>query len=760
MTGSKPGAVQRETSPPMQSPDTPGTQTNQSPQYTLTGTVERIIYSNPDSAYVVVSLRPEKSKDEITVVGNLLGVQPQEILTVRGQYAHDKRYGRQFKVESYESVLPAESAAIEKFLGSGLIKGIGKVYAKRLVEHFGADIFSIIDETPSRLHEVPHIGAKRAEQICRGWAEHRAIRGIILFLQRYGIAQGFAPRIYKEYGEKAVEQLQRNPYQLALDVRGIGFKSADSIAQKMGIPTESIERCKAGVYFLLQDFAGDGHTFFPADPLIEKAIEALGVPQELVIEAINVLKAENHIVLEVLPDDTRAVYLKRLHGHECGVAELLVRLLNTGKLLPKIDSEKELSEFEAQFQFKLASNQRIAVQRALEGGVLVITGGPGTGKTTIIKAILRILRKYGVTTLLAAPTGRAAKRMHEMTHQHAATIHRLLQYSPQEGKYLRNPQNPLKCDYLIVDEASMIDISLAHVLLRALNATSSIIFVGDIDQLPSVGPGNFLRDVINSGTVPVVQLNEIFRQAQQSMIVTNAHRINSGQIPVMEGPDAGGHRDFFFFDCPEPESALATIKQLVQSRIPSKFGFKPMEDIQVLSPMHRGVIGTQNLNRELQGLLNPGGTALDRGGVVFRVGDKVMQTSNDYDKDVFNGDIGVIEDIDRADHVLKVNFDGRVVPYEFTELDELELAYAISIHKSQGSEYRAVVVPISTHHYVMLQRNLLYTAITRGRKLVCLVGQRRAVEMAVRNVVAAPRHSGLDQRLAAVRRAIPSPRPL
>lgn len=732
-------------------------QSQASPLAKINGTVEKIVYTNPENSYTIACLKVDGSDQEVTIVGNLAGIQPQEVLSLEGSYVFDKRYGRQFRVETYTSVLPAEGAGIERFLGSGLIKGIGKVYAKRLVSFFGTEIFNIIDNAPERLGEVEGIGPKRAAQIRHGWEEHRSVRDILVFLQQHGIPQGFASRIYRQYGVKSIEQIRNNPYQLAIDVRGIGFKTADAIAAKLGIPTESIERCKAGVYYLMLELAGDGHVFYPADPLIEKAVEILGVGQELVVAAINALKAENHLVLEILPDGTRAVYQRRLHTHETGVAEQLVRIINTGKLFPKLDPSEELARFESQSHFSLAENQRVAIMDALRGGVLVITGGPGTGKTTIIRAILRILQRFGISALLAAPTGRAAKRMHEVTHHPASTIHRLLQFSPRDGQYQRNFQNPLKADFIIVDESSMIDTVLAHALLRAVSSTSSIIFVGDTDQLPSVGPGNFLRDLISSGVLPVVHLNQIFRQAQQSLIVTNAHKINHGEMPVLQGPEAEGKRDFFFFDAAEPEQALALIKQLLHQRIPTKFGFDPRSDVQVLCPMHRGVIGTQNLNREIQQLMNPSGAALERGGTLYRVGDKVMQTVNDYDKDVFNGDIGVIASIDRQDHFVKVNFDGRIVTYEFNELDDIELAYAISVHKSQGSEYPAVILPIHTTHYVMLQRNLLYTGITRGRKLVCLVGLKKAVQMAINNVSVSPRNSALNQRLKVLRKQHPSP---
>lgn len=731
---------------------------------TLEGTVEKIVFTSSETGYTVASIKPSdadaKSKVEYTIVGSLGSLQPQEVVQLRGHWINDKKYGSQFKVSSHTSVLPSTASAMEKYLGSGLIKGIGKTYAKKLVQVFGSDIFDVIEQEPERLLDVPKIGKKRVEMIKKGWHEHRAMREIMLFLQQYNISQGLATRIYKHYGDEALAQIKRNPYQLALDVRGIGFKSADAMAQKLGIPVESIERSKAGVHFLLQDLASDGHTYFPAEPLLQKAQENLGVAQELIVEAVNALKAEGHVVLETLPDATRAVFLGHLHRHETGVAEHLDRLLCTGKLYPKIDAQASLAEFEQRFNFKLAENQRLAVTDSLKGGVQVITGGPGTGKTTIIRTILRILQAHGVSVVLAAPTGRAAKRMQEVTNTPAATIHRLLQFSPQEGKYLRNPQNPIRADFLIVDECSMIDVALAHSLLRATSSTSSIIFVGDVDQLPSVGPGNFLMDMIRSEIIPVVRLNEVFRQAQASLIVTNAHRINQGLPPSFSSGEGEAKRDFYFFDAETPEKVMETVRDLVRNRIPSKFGFNARDEIQVLSAMHRGVIGAQNMNKELQSILNPGRSGVERGGVMFRSGDKVMQTSNDYDKDVYNGDIGVIASVDPEDQVLRVNFDGRLVPYDFQEIDSLELAYCVTIHKSQGSEYKAVVMPVHTTQFVMLQKNLLYTGITRGKKLVCLVGQKRAVMMAVQNVSAEPRFSSLHLKLQALRRKHANPKAL
>ena len=714
----------------------------------LEGTVVRIRYCDPETLFTIAVLRTADKK-EVTVVGNLAGILPHEDLCAIGTWKTNPKFGEQFQVEVFEKILPTDRDAIEEYLASGLIKGIGTVYAKRLMDAFGLEIFNVIENEPQKLLHVEGIGAKRHRQIVKSWDEHRALRRIIMFLQKHDISAVYAARIYRQYGNETIAQLERNPYQLALDIWGIGFNKADSIAMKLGIPVESLERVKAGVHYLLQKEAGNGNCFCQADNLIGMAVEMLGVEQPLILEGINGLAIDQHAILEILPDGTRAVYLPHLHRNESSVAKQIERLHKTPKRLPTIDFVEHCAQFEASQSFKLADNQRMAVEAAMKGGVLVITGGPGTGKTTIIKAILHIFESHGVSFMLAAPTGRAAKRMNETTFRFAATLHRLLKFTPAEGGYQMNASNPLKTDVVIVDEASMIDISLADALLRAVKSQSSVIFVGDSDQLPSVGPGNFLHDLMDSGVVPVMRLNEIFRQAQHSLIVTNAHKINRGEFPIIPPVENGElpKADFIMVEAKEPEYALAAIKKLVSVTLPQMFGYNPMEDIQVLSPMHSTMVGCRILNRELQQVLNHNTMAITRNGVPFRVGDKVMQMENNYDKDVFNGDIGRIVKITPEDQELAVDFDGQVVTYAATELDEIEPAYAITIHKSQGSEYQCVVIPILTAHYMMLQRNLIYTAITRGKRRVVLVGQKHALHMAINNISTKPRLSALGQRI-------------
>jgi exodeoxyribonuclease V alpha subunit len=630
---------------------------------------------------------------------------------------------------------------IKKYLGSGLVKGIGSTFADRIVAHFGEKTLEIIDGFSARLREVEGIGPERARRIREAWVQQKAVRDIMIFLQGHGIGSAHAAKIYKQYGEVAIVKVRENPYQLAKDIPGIGFKTADGIAAKLGIERDAVHRLKAGLVYTLESAKDDGHCCLPRETLLPAAAELLGVEPSPVSKALNLLTIAGDVVVE-----DEWVYLAGLHRNEVAIAGKVGNLLAEPVRLPAMDLDKALAWVQDRTKVALAPSQQQAVRSALTAKVSVITGGPGVGKTTIVNSIVKILRAKDCEVLLAAPTGRAAKRMSEATNLPAQTIHRLLRYDPHEGGFTVNERRPLKGDVVIVDETSMLDVPLAWCLLRAIPLSASVVFVGDVDQLPSVGPGNFLRDLIDSGAVPVVRLTEIFRQAKDSLIITNAHRVNEGQMPAF-----GNEGDFFFIEQEEPEKALATIRTLCAERVPKRFGFDPMRDVQVLTPMHKGVCGAENLNRELAAALNPTGPHTQRFGRTLRVGDRVMQIRNNYDKDVFNGDLGRVKRLDLVDQQLVVEMDEREVGYEFDELDELVPAYAISVHKSQGNEYPCVILPLLTQHYVLLQRNLLYTAITRGKKLVIVVGSKKALALAIRNDKTTARFSRLRERLAEVR---------
>ncbi|MBM3859242.1 MAG: ATP-dependent RecD-like DNA helicase [Verrucomicrobia bacterium] len=711
------------------------------PIETISGSIERIVYSNEENHYTVAALLPEGRgrQEPVTIVGNLAALNVGESVRAQGHWIHHKQFGRQFAVVKFESVLPRTVVGIKKYLGSGLVKGIGEKFAERIVEKFGEKTFEVIDSFSARLREVEGIGAERARRIKEAWIQQQAVRDIMIFLQGHGIGSAHAAKIYKQYGERAVVVVRENPFRLAKDIAGIGFKTADGIASKLGIAADSVHRLKAGVIHALEQATDDGHCCLPHGTLAETAAQLLGVELRPVEEAIRLLAGTADIVIE---EDS--VYLAGLHRAECGVAVKIRALLAARTLLPPIDLDRATAWVQQKTGIELADAQEEAVRMALTSTISVITGGPGVGKTTIVNSIVQILRAKNCHVLLAAPTGRAAKRMTETTGAAAQTIHRLLRYDPREGGFSMNERRPLKADVLIIDEASMLDIPLAYHLLKAVPAGASVVFVGDVDQLPSVGPGNFLRDLIESRIMPVARLTEIFRQAKNSFIITNAHRVNEGQMPVC---DATEESDFFFIQQDDPEKALATVRTLCAERVPSRFRFDPMRDIQVLTPMHKGVCGSENLNRELAASLNPTGPHVQRFGRTLRVGDRVMQIRNNYDKDVFNGDLGRVKRIDLVDQQLVAEMDDREVAYEFEELDELAPAYAISVHKSQGNEYPCVIVPLLTQHFVLLQRNLLYTAITRGRKLVILVGSKKALAIAIRNNRTASRHSLLCRRL-------------
>ncbi len=711
----------------------------------IEGTVERIIYSNEENHYTVAQLLPEgKGRQEpVTIVGNLAALNEGETVKAQGHWTNHKQFGRQFAVEKFESVLPRSVVGIKKYLGSGLVKGIGQTFADRIAEKFGEKTLEVIDQFSAKLREVEGIGPERAKRIKEAWTQQKSIRDIMIFLQGHGIGSAHAAKIFKQYGERAIAIVQENPYRLAKDITGIGFKTADGIAAKLGIARDSIHRIKAGAIYTLERATDEGHTCLPRELLIRSATELLEAEIGPVENAIQSLATVGDVVIE---DD--CVYLAGLYTCERGVAAR-IHELRTAKLeLPAIDLEKALTWVREKTAVELAVAQQQAIKTALTSKICVITGGPGVGKTTIVNSIVKILLAKNCRVLLAAPTGRAAKRMSEATGAPAQTIHRLLKYEPREGGFTHNERRPLKADMVIIDETSMLDIPLAYHLLKAIPPSASAVFVGDVDQLPSVGPGNFLRDLIDSDRVPVVRLTEIFRQARDSFIITNAHRVNEGQLPVL---DAVKESDFFFIAEDDPEKVLATIKTLCAERVPRKFGFDPMRDVQVLTPMHKGLCGSENLNRELQTALNPSGPNISRFGRVYRVGDRVMQIRNNYDKDVFNGDLGRVKRIDLMEQQLTAEIDEREVVYDFTDLDELMPAYAISVHKSQGNEYPAVIVPVLTQHYVLLQRNLLYTAITRGKQLVILVGSKKALAIAVRNNKTAARFSRLKALLGDTR---------
>ena len=709
----------------------------------LRGIVDRITFQNEENGYTVARLQVEGSaayNDRLaTIVGEMLSINPGETVVLEGEWTTHKQYGAQFKIESYQTVYPSTVEGMRRYLGSGLIKGIGPVTAKRIVDHFGKEALDVIESDPDRLVEVEGLGAKRAKWIIKAWEDQREIHNVMLFLQSHEVGTGYAVKIWKRYGNEAVELIRENPYRLSVDVWGIGFLTADRIAQKMGIPAHSDRRIQAGLLHVLNEAADkEGHVFLPEDALIESCAEALDVPIDAIAPCVAQLLSEESIVV----NDER-VYLPHLYYAEQGAATRCYQLSQVQRIeLGNIPAEIEAIEQGDGVTF--APHQKLALEKALSHNLLVLTGGPGTGKTTTIKGLIALLEARKKTIALAAPTGRAAKRMSEATGYEAKTIHRLLKFSPSEMAFEKNFENPLEIEALIVDEISMVDTVLMNSLLRAVPISASVVLVGDVDQLPSVGAGNVLKDVIASGTVEVVELNEIFRQAQTSHIVTSAHAINRGEMPYVQNDrDA----DFFFLEVSEPDQVVETVCGLCAARLPHTYRLDSIEDIQVLVPMYRGETGANNLNRVLQDKLNPRGQEMTRGGIRFRVGDKVMQVRNNYDRDVFNGDIGRVHGIE--DDILRVRFQNRVLEYEFSELDELVLAYAMSVHKSQGAEFRAVVMPLTTQHYMMLQRNLLYTAITRARELVVLVGTKQALGMAVRNNRVAERHTTLSQRIRA-----------
>lgn len=719
----------------------------------LQGQIERITYKNEENGYTIARVKVYGNRDLVTVVGNLISASPGEILSMTGEWLNHPKFGEQFKIVQYKTKIPATVYGIEKYLGSGLVRGIGPGMAKRIVRHFGKDTLEVIESNATRLSEVDGIGRKRVEMIRLAWEEQKEIRDVMLFLQGHGVSTGYAVKIFKLYGNDSIQQVKENPYRLATDIFGIGFITADKIAESMGVPRDSQQRAQAGLLYVLHQLADEGHVYSPYEVLVNKSMEMLSVERDLVTIAIATLFSERRIIIEDVKDNDasiencKAVYLAKYYLCEVNIAGRLWAILTEKKNIREFDVEKALSWVKANLSIDLDGKQISAVKLALEKKLLLITGGPGTGKTTIINAILKIYSRLGAEILLCAPTGRAAKRMEETTGYKAKTIHRLLEYGVKQAGFQKNDHNPLICDVLIVDESSMIDTILMHHLLKAVPLKATVIFVGDVNQLPSVGAGNVLKDMIESRKIPLVILDRIFRQAQSSRIIVAAHEINRGFIPNFKTDER--ESDCYFIQKEEPEAVVSTILELACHRIPKKFGFDPVEAIQVLTPMHRGVAGAGSLNMALQEKLNSHGQGIERGNRVFRVNDKVMQIRNNYEKEVFNGDIGKIVSIDREDQIVSVLYDGRIIGYEFSDLDELMLAYAISVHKSQGSEYPCVILPVLTQHYVLLQRNLLYTAITRGKGLVVMVGTRKALAIAIKNDTPERRFTYLKHRINA-----------
>ncbi len=721
----------------------------------ISGQIEHITFTNAETGFTIARVRVAGRGEPVTVVGTLLAPVPGEVLDMDGEWTQHPRFGEQFKVDRFTTKVPATLHGIRNYLGSGLIKGLGPVMAGRIVDHFGPDTLEVIEHDSGRLAEVPGIGAKRIAMVADAWRAQREIRDVMLFLQSHGVGTGYAVKIFRQYGSRAVAVVRENPYRLATDIAGIGFLTADRIAEKIGIPRNAPMRVAAGVLYVLNRLADAGHVYFPDAALVDRAQEALAVEPALIVQSLRTLAAEQLIIIEGPPPGgpgaegaSQPVYLTTFHRCETGIARKLRTLLEVPRARPVVAADPALAWVQQRLAITLSENQVEAVRGAITHKVMVITGGPGTGKTTIVNSILRILGRIPERVLLAAPTGRAAKRLSEATGRDARTIHRLLEYNPRKGGFQRNEENPLAADALIVDEASMIDTVLMHQLLKAVPLTAAFILVGDVNQLPSVGAGNVLGDVIESGAVPVVRLNRIFRQASRSQIIVNAHKINEGIVPSTDaaGADEPG-QDFFFIEREDPEHVLDTILTLVSERIPKRFGLDPLNDIQVLTPMHKGVVGTTHLNRRLQEALNPGEGGVARGEFFYRVGDKVMQIRNNYDKEVFNGDIGRITALSVEARELTVVFDGRAVAYDFSDLDEIVHAYAVSVHKAQGSEYPAVIFPVLTQHFILLQRNLIYTAVTRARRLAVLVGTRRALAIGVKSAPTERRFTRLCERL-------------
>ncbi len=705
----------------------------------LSGIVERITYINEENGFGVIKIKSKGFADLVTVVGSLAAVNVGASIRLKGEWKYDSKFGRQFSAVDYRETVPATIAGIEKYLGSGLVKGIGPVYARRIVGHFKEDTLRVIEEEADYLINVEGIGQKRVDMIKKAWQEQKEIKNVMLFLQSNGVSTAYAVKIYKTYGNDSISIVKANPYRLADDIWGIGFKTADKIAWQLGFDKHSFERCRSGIAYVLNELSNEGHCFAAREQLIETTEKMLELDKTLIDATIDRMIEEKAII----PDEGNAIYLPALYYSETGVAKRVREILAAESGYRSAYAENIIEGIQKEHGIRYDDVQVDAIKIAVKSKFMVLTGGPGTGKTTTILAIIKVFLKLNARVLLAAPTGRAAKRMSETTGMEAKTIHRLLEYKPPEG-YKKNAESPLECDVLIIDETSMVDIVLMYNLLKAVSNESVVILVGDVDQLPSVGAGNVLKDIIDSGAVNIVKLTRIFRQAQGSAIITNAHRINRGDSPNLKG---GSKSDFFFMEEEDPQKVVETIKELCSRRLPAYYKVDPINDIQVLCPMQRGETGAFNLNTVLQETLNLNDVSIKYGGTVYKLRDKVMQIKNNYDKNVFNGDIGTITGIDTEDKTLVISFDGVDVEYDATELDEVVLSYATTVHKSQGSEYKIVVAPFTMQHYMMLQRNLLYTCVTRAKRILVLVGSKKAIGIAVSNNKTQNRNTMLAGRL-------------
>ncbi len=717
---------------------------------TISGVIERVTFHSEESGFCVLKVKTKEQRDLVTIVGSSMTVTPGEYVDATGHWITNREYGLQFQAQELRLVLPSTLAGIEKYLGSGLVKGVGPHFAKLLVKAFGENVFNIIEKNPEKLFELSGIGQHRQQKIVQSWQDQQKIREIVVFLHSHGVGTARAVRIYKTYGQKAIELLREDPYRLASDIRGIGFKTADALAERLGISRQSLQRARAGLKHVLHEICSGGHCAVNQEKLIEESCTLLEIEADTIQEALRLEHAEGRIVMEEMTGENH-VFLSHLYEAEVGVVKLLKTLLHQKKTWAEaLNIEKSIAWVENETKMALSRSQRKAISIALKNKVVIITGGPGVGKTTLVNSILKILRSHTQKIMLCAPTGRAAKRLSESTGMEAKTIHRLLEFDPKNYGFKRNEFSPLEVELLVVDEVSMIDLSLMYRLLKAIPPHCTLILVGDADQLPSVGPGMVLANLIESEVIPTLRLTEIFRQAATSQIIVNAHKINKGYIPKLKN-EPGELSDFYFVEANTPELIHEKLLQIVTDRIPKRFKLDPVRQVQVLVPMNRGGLGARALNIALQKHLNPNIQQLkvSRFGSDFAVGDKVIQTVNNYDKEVFNGDIGFIKTIDYEESELLIEFDNRAIPYELDELDEISLAYATSIHKSQGSEYEAVVMPIAMQHFTLLERNLIYTGVTRGKSLVVVLGQAKALAMAIRNARSHQRLTHLSQRLSA-----------